>query len=68
MRERYGLPVGDRAPMQIWGSSAAAEASCRRWNRNILRAVIVDGPCDDEYSVMDIADAIENGLLYRYAS
>ena len=29
-------------------------------------SVIVDGPNDDEFTVMDLRDAIENDFLYRW--
>lgn len=28
--------------------------------------VVVDGPLDGEYSVMDVQDAIDNDFLYRW--
>lgn len=30
-------------------------------------AVLVDGPCDDEFTVMSLRDAIDGGFLYEWA-
>lgn len=47
-------------------SLASAESTCKRWNRHAVRAVIVEGPNDDEWTVMDIRDATDAGFLYSW--
>lgn len=49
-------------------SESAASDLVRRVNRcnSGITAVVVDGPDDGEFTVMDLRDAIDNEFLYRW--
>ena len=54
--------------LRTYKNEEDAEAFCRMWNTGLEtpRVCIVDGPEDDDYTVMDIADAIDSGFEYRW--
>ena len=58
--------------MRRFQTEAEAESFMRRTNqvqvssRRPRFVVLVDGP-EDDYYVMDLADAIEEGFLYRWS-
>lgn len=59
------------AEVRTYTDPAAAEDACRRRNRFAKGrdlAVMVDGPDDDETTVMSIQDAIASGFLYRWVA
>ena len=55
--------------MKTFEAEQAAEDYCRRMNRakNALY-VIVDGPEDDQYTVMLDSEAIDNDFAYRWVA
>ena len=58
--------------MQIFQTEAEAESFMRRTNQAQVSSrrprfvVLVDGP-EDDYYVMDLGDAIEEGFPYRWS-
>lgn len=61
-----------RLPLRLYDTEAQAEDAVRRLNRTASGdarrslVVLVDGP-DDDFAVMDLREAIEAGITYRWA-
>ena len=55
-----------RLPMKTFTDENTAHRIATSRNETGLRYVVVDGPGDDEYTVMHIDDAIEGGFSYSW--